>query len=188
MHEALRYVMAAIADDAGLRSQLEIALTRQNRRTVSLDSPRELLHEALRGLIAQGYDTISPTHLTLEIRRLVGVDALTADTPEWVRPVWVGRMLRSLDVIEEDTNGSNRIRVFGLNLRFYRLRDSYLAGVKEGFEKRGTVISTGTRRPTEFCGDCQSCQYSNYDCEIMWKRQALKKTPSNLVKGLNSAR
>ncbi|MGB7922000.1 MAG: hypothetical protein WCF57_02015 [Pyrinomonadaceae bacterium] len=177
------YVMAAVAGDSELRSQLEVALTRQKGRSLSLDRPQELLHEALKGLVVQGYDIISPTHLSLEIRRLIGSngDALSDDIPEWVRPVWVGRMLRSLNVIEEEAAGPKRMRVFGLNLRFYSIRDSYLDQVKEWFAKRNTVISTGTRQPTEFCGDCESCPYSNQDCEIMWKRQSMKKPPRRLL-------
>jgi len=171
------FVMAAMADDAGLCSQLEIALTRQMQRTLSLDNPQMILSEALKGLVAQGYDTISPTHLSLEIRRLIerSYDADSNKLPEWVRPVWVGRMLRSVGVIDEDAAGLKRTRLFGLNLRFYPLRKSYLAEVKEWFEKRGTEISIGTRQRTEFCGECDSCPYSIHDCEVMWKRQTKKK-------------
>ena len=177
------YVMSKIASDAELHSQLDIALTEQRQGTLSPDRPQELILEALKSLVAQGYDLISPTHLSLEIRRLVGrsVDG-DDDIPEWVRPVWVGRMLHGLDLVEEGISQLKRIRVFGINLRFYSIRRSYLTQVKEWFEKRGTDISVGMRRPTEFCGDCQSCPYSNHDCEIMRKRQSMKKPLKSLLR------
>jgi hypothetical protein len=171
------YVMASLAGDQELRSRLEVALTRQRGRPLRLDEPEEVLREALRNLVAQGYDVVSPTHLTLEIRRMIGSygGAEAESVPEWVRPGWVGRMLRGLGVTDEAGEGLKRTRVFGLNLRFYPLRASYLAQMKEGFAKRGTEIQTGTRRPTDFCGECASCPYASHDCEIMWKRQVVKK-------------
>jgi hypothetical protein len=170
------HVIAAIAGDAEMRSQLEVALTRQGRRPPNLDNPEELLHEALKNLVAQGYDAVSPTHLSLEVRRLVGGSGtLTDGIPEWVRPVWVGRLLRGLGLTEEGASGLKRMRVHGLNLRFYPISESYLGKVEEWFEKKGTEISVGTKRPAEFCGECASCPYSTYDCEIMGKRQIVRK-------------
>jgi hypothetical protein len=170
------HVMASIAGDAGLRSQLEVALTRQMRRTLDVGDPRELLREALKGLIAQGYNSVSPTHLSLEIRRLIGHggESHYDGTPAWVRPGWVGRMLRRLDVIDEDS-GMKRTRVFGLNLRFYQIRKSYLVSVQERFKKCGSEITFRTQQPTDFCQECASCPYSAHDCEISVKRQTDKK-------------
>lgn len=162
------HVMAAIADDAALRSQLEVSLTRQAGRVANADSPEALLREALKNLIAQGYSVISPTHLSLEIRRLVGGGA--ESIPDWVRPAWVGRMLRGLGVTDDGTQGVRRMRVYGLNLRFYSIRGDYLTQVRGGFEQKGTDISAGSKQPGEFCGECASCQYAAYDCEIMWRR------------------
>jgi hypothetical protein len=68
-----------------------------------------------------------------------------------------------------------RERVFGLNLRFYPLRASYLGRVKEGLAKHGTEIETCTKLTTDFCGECASCPFAGHGCEIMRKRQAAKK-------------
>jgi hypothetical protein len=98
-------VTAALADDAELRAQLEIALTRQKHRTADLDDPKEVLHEALKNLIAQGFDMISITLLVLEMRSIIRNDygkSFTTEIPEWARPEWVGRMLRSFDLINTD--------------------------------------------------------------------------------------
>jgi hypothetical protein len=169
-------VIATIAGDALLSSQLELALTRQGRRTPDADNPKALVGEALKNIVALGYDMVSPTHLSLEIRRLLS--PVVGDMPEWVRPIWVGRMLRSLGVVDEDIRRSKkrRTRVYGLNLRFYHLSSSYLSLIKEEYVKRGTELSVGSRQPTAFCEECDSCPYSTLDCEIMLKRQSSKKS------------
>jgi hypothetical protein len=164
-------VMASLAEDAELTSRLEVALTRQSRQVVRTDDPHELLRATMRNLIAQGYDTVSPTHVALEVKRLVvQCGAPAEDIPEWVRPEWVGRMMRTLGVIEDVPAGPSRIRLHGANLRFYPIRVSYVEEVREWFGARKTEIPVGTKRPTEFCADCESCPYSALDCEIMVRR------------------
>ena len=176
-------VMAALAGDQELHSQLEIALTRQNQQATKTDNPRELLHEALSNLIAQGYDTISPTHLVLELRRLISQNSSlpTDDMPEWVNPGWVGRMLRTLKVLEAAPENFKRIRVYGTNLRFYLIGASYLDEVRERFSRRNTEISIGIKQPTEFCGECESCPYSSLNCAIMFKRLETRKPQPTLL-------
>ena len=170
-------VMAYLADDPELKSQLEIALTRQNQRTITTDDPQELLHETLKNLIVQGYRTVSPTQLTLELRRLVsqGSNAQTNGMPKWLTPGWVGRMLHGLDVLEKEETSCRRIRLFGVNLRFFTIREGYVAEVKRRFEERGIKMPDGARHPADFCGECESCPYSTLDCEIKWKRRAMRK-------------
>src|SRR5438270_5227390 len=111
--------MAFLAGDPEHRAQLEDALTRQRQKSLDLDDPKEVLHEALKNLIAQGYDMISITHLVLEMRSLIAQDygkTFTNEIPEWARPEWVGRMLRSFDLIDTDPGQSKRMRVYGANL------------------------------------------------------------------------
>jgi hypothetical protein len=50
--------------------------------------------------------------------------------PEWTKPEWVGRKLRSEGFIDERAAGARRIRVWGLNLRFYPVSYSYLDRVR----------------------------------------------------------
>lgn len=175
-------VMASISGDDDLVSQLEIALTRQSRQAVQTNSPREVLIEALRNLIAQGYNIVSTTHLALEVRKLMSQNGSAhAEAPlEWARPEWVGRMLRTLDLVDGDPDGSGRVRVYGTNLRFYSIRASFLAETKQWFARRKTEISLGTKRPADFCAECESCPYSTLNCEIMPKRHRSLKLPSGL--------
>ncbi len=163
-------VMAAIAGDARLSSHLEVALTRQGRRMADVDNPKVMVCEALKNVVAQGYDVVSPTHLSLEVRRLLS--PIGDEMPEWVKPVWVGRVLRSLGVVDE---GLKRTRVYGLNLRFYNLSSAYLARIKEEYRRRGTEILVGSKQPTGFCEECESCPFSTLDCEIMLKRRTAKR-------------
>jgi hypothetical protein len=171
-------VMAALAGDPELSYQLETALARQNEQAMETDDPGQLLREALKNLIAQGYDTVSPTQVTLEARRLLGqVGGPGEDKmPEWLTPGWIGRRLRGLGVIDDTPGRHRRIRLFGMNLRFFTINESYLAEVREGLA-RGGIQSTATQKqPTDFCEACATCQYSAFDCEIMRKRLPEKKT------------
>jgi hypothetical protein len=163
--------MAHIAGDARLRSHLEVALTRQSRQPLESSTPKELLGEALRNLIAQGYDTISPTHVTLEVRRLFSQGGEAPENmPEWLNSRWVGRMMHGMNVLEEQGAAHKRIRVHGMNLRFFSISAAHLDEVKEWFERRNTEVSTRIMEPTGFCGECQSCAYNAVDCEIMRRR------------------
>jgi hypothetical protein len=167
-------VMASLAGNHELRTQLEIALTRQKQKSMDLDDPKEVLHEALKHLIAQGYDMISITHLVLEMRSLISQDygkSFTNEIPEWARPEWVGRMLRSYDLIDSDPGKSMRKRVYGANLRFYPIRPSYLEEVRSWFVTQDVEVPIGTREPTDFCQVCETCPFRTLACEIMVRRQ-----------------
>lgn len=168
-------VMAALAGDLALRSQLEVALTRQRQKALDPDDPREVLHEALKNLIAQGYEMISITHLVLEMRGLLAGDygrAFTNEIPEWARPEWVGRMLRSYDLIDPDPARSMRRRVYGANLRFYPIRHSYVEEVRGLFAGQGVEVPSGGREPADFCQTCETCPFNALSCEIMARRRA----------------
>jgi hypothetical protein len=168
-------VMASLADDRRLRARLEIALLRQRQKAVDLDDPVEILKEALRHLIAQGYVMISITHLVLEMRDLISQDygkSFTNEIAEWARPEWVGRMLRREDLIETDPALSRRIRVWGANLRFYPIARDHIEGVRVTYAAEGVEIGVGTKRPQDFCQTCDVCPYRALDCEIMARRQA----------------
>jgi hypothetical protein len=167
-------VMSALAGDAELHSQLEIALTRQKQKSMDLDDPKEVLHEALKNLIAQGYDWISITHLVLEMRSLISQDygkSFTNEIPQWAQPEWVGRMLRSYDLIDQNV-APRRHRVFGANLRFYPIQRAHLEEVREFYAAEGVDIPVGSHEdPTDFCQVCDTCPFRTLACDIMVRRQ-----------------
>lgn len=168
-------LMASLASDVELRSQLEVTLTRQKQRAMDFDDPKEVLHEALKNLIAQGYSWISITHLVLEMRSLISQDygkAFTNEIPQWAQPEWVGRMLRSYDLVDQHAT-PKRHRVFGSNLRFYPIHPAYLEEVRQFFAADGVELPIGTREdPTDFCQVCDTCPFRSLACEIMERRQA----------------
>jgi hypothetical protein len=171
-------VMAELAGNPELKSQLEVALTRQKQKAMDPDDPTEVLREALKNLIAQGYDMVAITHLVLEMRSLISQDygkSFTNEIPRWAQPEWVGRMLRTFDLIDPDPSTHERHRVFGANLRFYPIRPSFIEEVRGWYEAQGTVIPVGTRTdPTDFCQICDSCPFRTLACEIMVRRKEVE--------------
>lgn len=167
-------VIASLARDEELKSQLERALARQHRGQVDLGNPAEVMSESLKRLVVQGYDTISITHLVLEMRDLVAHDhgrPLTPDVAEWACPEWVGRALRREGLIDFTSPRARRGRVWGANLRFYPVRPDFIARVKDAYSKDGVEVAVGSKSPREFCRDCESCPYQSLDCEIMKRRK-----------------
>lgn len=166
-------VMASLAGDAGLSSQLEAALKRQAQKQLNPDDPTQVMREALDNLIALGYFMISITHLVLEMRDLIDQNygqGSVGEIPEWARPEWVGRQLRTFDVIDTDPGRSERRRLFGANLRVYPLRDGYVEEVRRRFAEQNVPIRAERVEPTAFCKGCDRCPYSDNGCEIMPRR------------------
>jgi hypothetical protein len=64
-------VMAELAGNESLSSRMALALTKQGQRAFNPDEPEEVLREAAKVLIGQGYDMFSITHLVLEMRNLI---------------------------------------------------------------------------------------------------------------------
>jgi hypothetical protein len=135
--EAPLKVMALLAGDDELMAGLEVALARQRLTAADPDDPRALLREALKGLVAQGYFQFSPTHLLMEMRSLTHRDldkSYASEIPEWSRVEWVGRMLRSHDLIDPDPQTHERKRLFGANLRLYHAHRDFVAEVMKEYE------------------------------------------------------
>lgn len=169
-------VMAALAGDEELKALLEAALARQARKLVDPDDPVKVLKEALRNIVAEGYETISVTHLALEMRLLVA-QALGkffgGDMPEWARPEWAGRKARSEGLIDTSPARTRRIRVWGTNLRFYQVSQSYVEQVKASLAAEGgRAAGGGKKEPQQFCRTCAGCPYQALSCEIMARRRA----------------
>jgi hypothetical protein len=167
-------VMASLSNDAELKAQLERALARQQQATVDLGNPAEVMKEALKRLVVQGYDTISITHLVLEIRDLISNDygkSFTPDMAEWACPESVGRMLRREALIDFRSEQTKRFRVKDANLRFYPISTTFVEHVTGAYVKDGVEINVGSKKPQTFCQDCDSCQYRLLDCEIMKRKK-----------------
>lgn len=156
-------VIARIAGDPEVMEQLERALARTKKATFNPDDPVEILKEAAVILAQQGYREISPTHVIMEMKRLV--DAFFGQTnktevPEFQQPEWVGRMLRLRDIVDSSTEG-RRKRFYGKNLRIYPFSQHFLVDVLE----EGAAVPE--KEPTAFCMGCSACPYRSHGCEMM---------------------
>jgi hypothetical protein len=167
-------VMAALAGDEELKTLLEGALSRQRRKALDLDDPVKVLKEALKNLVAQGYETISVTHLALEMRLLITQaygKMYEGEMPEWARPEWVGRKARAEGLIDTEPARTRRMRVWGANLRFYPVSPDFIAHVRTSLAQEKERAATVKRQPQEFCRSCEGCLYQSLSCEIMPRRK-----------------
>jgi hypothetical protein len=160
--------MAQICDDPELTAKLEACLARQHMQERSFDdNPVETLKEAVRNLIRQGFDTVTITHLQLEMRALLDANygqSSTTEIPEWDRPEWLGRQLRSNDLVADVALG--RRRVYGKNLRLVRFADWVIEDTSH--DGNGNLVQIGGKKePEAFCQGCQSCAYRNAGCDLM---------------------
>jgi hypothetical protein len=158
--------MAQICDDPELTAKLEACLARQHLQERAFnDDPLETLKEAVRNLIKQGFDTVTVTHLQLEMRALLDANygmSNTTEIPEWDRPEWLGRQLRSNDLVADTVLG--RRRIYGKNLRLVKFADWVL---KETTHQNGKLIYVTNKQPEAFCQGCASCPYRNAGCDLM---------------------
>jgi hypothetical protein len=167
-------VMCSLAKDAEMGRRLELALLRQRQKALEMDDPVKVMKRALDNLVAEGYETISMTQVALEMRYILCLtlgSSFAAGFPEWTKPEWVGRKLRSEGLIDERAEGAKRSRVWGLNLRFYPVSPSFLE--RAGKQRPGDHARPPVekKRPEDFCRVCQTCQYRTVSCEIMDRRQ-----------------
>ena len=161
--------MAQILGDAAISSQLEASLARQHaQETIHNDDPVEVLKEAIRNLIRQGYATVTVTHLRLEMRALLDANygmTNTTEIPEWDRPEWVGRQLRSNDLVDDCNLG--RTRVYGKNLRLVKFTDWLIDEERAVNDEDGNVVHVKVnKKPEDFCMGCQSCPYRTAGCDL----------------------
>ena len=164
-------VFASLAGDAELSGLLEMALRRQAQDGVGQTEPAALLREALGNLVRQGYRKVSVTHLSLEVRSLLILRraiVANAEPPNWAKPEQIGRGLRALELIEPIP--TERQRVFGANLRFYKVSESFIAKTIKKFGELGLAVESAVQQPAGFCKECATCSYQNCGCEIMKNR------------------
>lgn len=162
--------IARLVNDQELTAMLEASLARQHlsQSAAYQDDPVETLKEAVRNLIKQGFDTVTVTHLRLEMRALLDANygmSHTNEIPEWDRPEWLGRQLRSNDLVAEADLG--RKRVYGKNLRLVQFSDWMLKSTALARDGEGNEITLmPSKKPEDFCQGCQGCPYRTAGCEL----------------------
>jgi hypothetical protein len=161
-------VLARLSGDDGHLALLEAALARTRKATFNAEDPVEVLREAATTLARQGFREISPTHIILEMKRLVDAhfgQTSTTEIPEYQQPEWVGRMLRLRDILAPGEAGYRK-RFYGKNLRVYPFSRNFLDEVLEDPE------SVPRKGATDFCMGCGSCPYRSHGCPLMEERMA----------------
>lgn len=164
--------MARLVGSASMAEQLETALKRRAPTATIIDDPVETLKEAVQNLIKQGFDTVTVTHLRLEMRSLLDANygmSSTTEIPEWDRSEWIGRQLRSNDMVADVDLG--RKRVYGKNLRLVRFSDWMVSSVIDKCDDAGnTLYKVPNRKAEDFCQGCSGCPYRTAGCELQATR------------------
>lgn len=132
------------------------------------------MKDAMRRLVREGYREVSTTHVVLELKTLIDQNAdrhLTNEIPKWEDPAWVGRQLRSHDIIDTNSQGT-RQWLFGKSLRIYPIKEHFISEALNGEEQTPDYM---LRKPADFCVGCASCRYQSANCPIMSSRLEAEK-------------
>ena len=173
-------VFADICGSEALARGLEQVLNRNRQSIADPDDPIEVMKEAMKRLARDGYREVSTTHVVLEMKTLVDQNAdrhLTNEIPKWEDPAWVGRQLRTHDIIDANSLGV-RQWLFGKSLRIYPIKDHFIVeALKDGTE---SLTEYPKRKPVDFCSGCTSCRYRIAGCPIMEARLEAEKHRPNI--------
>ena len=142
-----------------IRDSLEATLQRQFKSPRSIDSPADLLKEAVDNCIRQGAtEQVTAAQLTLELRRLTEEDLIYLEQAVWRRPEWIGQQLRMMGIRDQGLKvGRAPLRHHHTHLRPpSRICQS---GGKRYVGGRGDLPPR--RRPFDFCerNMCSTCPY-----------------------------
>lgn len=117
--------------------KLETALSKQRTVVFESNEPIEVLKEAVKNLIKDGFIRFTVTQLILELRntlmKIFGAN-MTNEIPEWQRPEWIGRQLRTLGLLDSDLGRST---FYGKRLKVMQFNDY---AVNEVIEELGATI------------------------------------------------
>lgn len=163
-------VIAALAGNSEIEADFKTAIAMQRRKVIRPEDPIEVLWEALRNLIIQGFAWIMPNHLINEMRTLmprVYDQQSTTQIPEWQQASWVGRQLRVLDLIDTQVP-CKRYRVRGGHLRAFPVHPRVLKEVREwAVGQEVEIRPTDSAAPESFCQNCMTCVYCGSGCDMM---------------------
>ena len=156
--------------------KLEQALFKQRTVVVESGDPIETLKEAVSNLIKNGYIKFTVTQVILELKTLLDDNfgtEMTNSIPDWKRPEWVGRQLRTLGLLSSKDHG--RVNFHGKKLKVMQFNDYAIDEVMKELE---TTINMEDD-PFSFCQDCSSCVYATIDCEF--RAEKMKKTNRKMM-------
>ena len=161
----LRVISSMLSKECS--QKLETALSKQRTVVFESNEPIEVLKEAVKNLIKDGFIRFTVTQLILELRTLLDENFganMTNEIPEWQRPEWIGRQLRTLGLLDSVDLG--RSTFYGKRLKVMQFNDY---AVNEVIEELGTTIDQ-IKEPFDFCKGCSTCPYANSHCDFRAKR------------------
>lgn len=126
-------VFSEITNDTKLSKILTEALNAKKNILISTFDPLKLLESAVQNLISKNITEISATQVTNEMKQLISHNeqmfaSINKHSHEWLQPVWVGKHLRKLGIIDPDSE--RRKFINGHHLRIFSLSESYLQKIK----------------------------------------------------------
>lgn len=162
-------VFAEIAGDAELTEGLETALKVKSGSPPEPLDDIEVMVEAVKRLAREGYQSVSATHVALEMKKVSASNEHQQSNDEplrWENPAWVGRHLRTYELI--DTNApATRQLLFGKSLRVYRLNERFLAEIHCENKNPAEYLK---KQPLDFCSGCADCRYRSVNCSFVETR------------------
>lgn len=161
----LRVISSMISKECS--QKLETALSKQRTVVFESNEPIEVLKEAVKNLIKDGFIRFTVTQLILELRTLLDENFganMTNEIPEWQRPEWIGRQLRTLGLLDSVDLG--RSTFYGKRLKIMQFNDY---AVNEVIEELGATINQ-IKEPFDFCKGCSTCPYANSHCDFRAKK------------------
>lgn len=162
--------LSALIDHPTLNAQLQAALNMKDREPAAEMAAADLLREAVKSLVQQGYwERLSLKQVMLEMRLMVGEDwgkTSTTQIPEWQEPRWVGRTLRAEQIVDPHSR-DDRPRLWGEQTRVVMLESAFVAETITEMDERGMERIQVAKQPLEFClpQPCDGCPYALI-CEL----------------------
>ncbi len=175
-------IIAEMTGNAEIRSKLEVALARQGADRSHGETPDDLLYEALRAIVIQGYREVMVPHITNELLKIVPQFyemEHTTDISPILRPQIITETLRrNLWIDLMDKPGRKRIR--GQQFRVYKLAKDLVHAIETELQDGGIDIPESQYGPEYFCRQCKECQYQS-SCSLLREEQK-KESKQNIVR------
>lgn len=157
-------VFAELSGDTELRDGLFKALKVSRESVIDVSNPIELMIQAAKNLVCEGYSKVCATHVSLEMKAILGYELYQQLGGEqlWEDPAWVGRELRNFQIVDKGTF-EQRGRLQRFYFRVFPLKNIinlYLEG--NMFQN----LNWPVKQPFDFCRECSDCRYRELNCPI----------------------
>lgn len=157
--------IAELSGDERLIERLEQAQQREDPSQTAPVEPVDLLEEALKTCIAEGYtDEVALPHVQLQIAVAVALNRGRATTTQisfWLQAQWVGNSMDSY-CFKEKAVRVRRARLHGKETRIYKLREQFVEKILDGLSSPNEISAARkSKHPFDFCVKitCPDCPF-----------------------------